>query len=143
MKVLIEDFVIRLVSVFLALPVMLVVNQFIEYSIGGLTPYPGGGVDGSEPIFMPLLLVAVYALPVYLFVGIPVSYLIDYISNKLSRRFRSNSYFLKLSIYGLVCIIMIFLFINNEELFSLTPVLLIIVPVLTYFHILYFLRKRL
>ena len=143
MKVFIKDFVIRLVSVFLALPVMLVINQFIEYSTGNLALYAGEGADDSGVTFGQFLFVAVYAFPVYLFVGIPVSYLVDYISNKLSRRFRLNSYFLKLSIYGLVCIIMIFLFINNEELFSLTPVLLIIVPVLTYFHILYFLRKRL
>lgn len=139
----IKDFVIRLVSVFLAIPSMLLINLFIEYISEGLTPYVGEEVDYSGSIFAQLLGTAMYAFPVYLIVGIPVSYLVDYISSQLNKKFLSLNYLLELCLYGLVCLVMISLFIGYQNLFTLLPVELIIIPVLTYFHILYFIRKRL
>ncbi|MGM0898078.1 MAG: hypothetical protein ACQEV0_09265 [Bacillota bacterium] len=136
-----KDFAIRLVSVLFAIPSMLLINLAIEYLSGGFAPYTGEGVDYSGSIYAGLLFVGFYSLPVYLFLGIPVSYLVDYISKKLKPNSLAYSYVDKLILYGVVCVIMLSLFVRKEDLFSVGPYMLIVIPVLTYFHVLYFLKK--
>lgn len=136
-----KDFKIKLISVFLAIPSMLLINLCIEYFSGGLVPYEGEGVDYSGSIFAQLLGTGLYALFVYLFIGVPVSYLVDYFLSKINKKSLLKNYLVELSIYVLICIVMISLFIGDENLFTLLPINLIIIPVLTYFHILYFSRK--
>ncbi|MEZ0480383.1 hypothetical protein [Planococcus sp. SSTMD024] len=133
-----KDFTIRFVSVLLAIPIMLLINLTIEYLSGGLAPYTGEGVDYSGPIWLSLLVVGLYSLPVYIVLGIPVSYLVDF----LSINTRGYSYWDKLIMYILVCIILIYLFVPNENIFTLGPVMLVIVPVMSYFHVLYFMKNR-
>ncbi|ALS74095.1 hypothetical protein AUC31_01970 [Planococcus rifietoensis] len=133
-----KDFTTRFVSVLLAIPSMLLINLIIEYLSGGLAPYTGEGVDYSGPVWLGLLVVGLYSFPVYLILGIPVSYLVDF----LSVNTRGYSYLDKLIMYMLVCIILIYLLDDMENIFSLAPVMLVIVPVMSYFHVLYFLKNR-
>lgn len=44
--------------------------------------------------------------------------------------------------YLLVCIILMYLLIRKEDIFTLGPVIMVIVPVMSYFHVLYFMKKR-
>ena len=79
-----------------------------------------------------------YSFPIYLVLGIPVSYLVD----ALSGNRYGYSYSDKLIMYLLVCIILMYLLIRKEDIFTLGPVIMVIVPVMSYFHVLYFMKKR-
>lgn len=133
-----KDFATRFVSVLLAIPSMYLINLAIEYLNGGFAPYTGEGVYYSTPFWSGLFVIGLYSFPVYLVMGILVSYLVDFLSIKS----KGYSYLDKLIMYMLVCIILIYLFVPNENIFTLGPVMLVIVPVMSYFHVLYFMKNR-
>lgn len=133
-----KDFTTRFISVLLAIPSMYLINLAIEYLSGGFAPYTGEGVYYSTPLWSGLFIVGLYSFPVYLVLGIPVSYLVDF----LSVNSRNYSYLDKLIMYMLVCIILVYLLVHKEDIFTLGPVMMIIVPVMSYFHVLYFMKNR-
>ena len=133
-----KDFTTRFISVLLAIPSMYLINLAIEYLSGGFAPYTGEGVYYSTPLWSGLFIVGLYSFPVYLVLGIPVSYLVDF----LSVNSHNYSYLDKLIMYMLVCIILVYLLVHKEDIFTLGPVMMIIVPVMSYFHVLYFMKNR-
>lgn len=133
-----KDLTTRLISVLFAIPIMLLINLAITYLSGGLAPYAGEGVDYSGPRWLGLLVTGVYSFPIYLVLGIPVSCLVD----ALSGNRYGYSYLDKLIMYLLVCIILMYLLVRKEDIFTLGPVIMVIVPVMSYFHVLYFMKKR-
>lgn len=133
-----KDITTRFVSVLIAIPVMLLINLAIEYLSGGLAPYTGEGVDYSGPVWPGLLVVGIYSFPIYLVLGIPVSYIVD----ALSGNRYGYSYLDKLIMYTIVCILLMYLLVRKEDIFTLGPVIMVIVPVMSYFHVLYFMKKR-
>lgn len=136
-----KDFIIRLISIFIAVPTMATINLLIDGVFGETDPYAGEGVNYTTSPLAEWYVIATFAFPVYLLLGIPVSYVVDYISKKLNKRFTVKVYLLKLTLYLVVCVVLISLVTYREQLFTLFPVHLIIVPVLTGFHALYFLEK--
>ena len=63
---------------------------------GEHTTYSG---EGGNYIVAPLsgwYAVTAFAFPVYLLLGVPIAYLIDYISKKMNKKFTVETYLLKM-----------------------------------------------
>ncbi|MGF3105768.1 hypothetical protein [Rossellomorea sp. DUT-2] len=95
------------------------------------------GYNYNPPIWVTILVVALYEIPIYIFLGIPVTYLIDFLILKFSpHSHRLKQYLYQLIGYSIAALILSGYLIHDDYDFTL------FIPVLTYFHILWFLRGR-
>jgi hypothetical protein len=82
---------------------------------------------------------ALYEIPIYIVVGIPVTFLIDFIIKKFTLTQPNRSYLFQLFMYVVASGFLglyLFLASHNIEIF-----LVVLIAVLTYFHILVYFRK--
>ncbi len=101
-------------------------------------------MDDNSNFWLSVIIVALYEVPIYIVVGIPVTLLIDFVlklpvasnTNKLYL-FQFLLYSLAAAFFGLYLYFTVNENWNNVGLFILS-----IIAVYTYFHILFFLRKR-
>ncbi|MFZ7942738.1 hypothetical protein [Neobacillus sp. 19] len=83
--------------------------------------------------------IALYEIPIYIIVGIPVTFLIDFIIKKFKLNQSSRVYLIQLFMYMVAAGFFgsyLFLGSHNIEIF-----LVVLIAVLTYFHILVYFRK--
>lgn len=92
-----------------------------------------------ESIMFGFLLFFIFAWPVYLFLGIPVSYLVDYVTSKTNIKTINKIYCFKLTLYLFISILLLLLLYNVEFIVGLQ---LIVLPVLIWFHVLYLLGRE-
>ena len=82
-----------------------------------------------------------YAVPITFFLGIPFSFLIEFISGKLFVRSKVKKYFLSICLYSLAGVVtgLLFFMINSGTFFirvsNLYSLVIFIVPALIFYHI--------
>lgn len=86
-----------------------------------------------------VITVAIYQIPIYILVGIPVSLLIDWVIKDTKSNSNVKTYFLQLLMYSLSALVLgLYLFSISNNIESLIA---ITISVYTYFYILLLLRK--
>lgn len=85
-----------------------------------------------------LVAVAFFSIPVYLIIGIPVTLIIDFLTKKIGLITTFKKYLLQLLLYSLSAIGLASIIFSNEfEVYGFIALF-----VLTYFHVLFYLRLR-
>ncbi|RAZ77714.1 hypothetical protein DP120_09535 [Planococcus halotolerans] len=92
-----------------------------------------------ESMILGFMLLFIFAWRVYLFLGIPVSYLVDYLTGKANIKTIKKIYCFKLVLYLFISLLLLLLLYNVEFIVGLQ---LIVIPVLIWFHVLYLLRRE-
>jgi len=125
---------IRILCVFISSLIFSVLLFVIGY-INEPSPVPPepGVVDMTPPVLSTFLVIQLYAIPIFLILGIPVSYLIDSICKLINFKTNILIYLFKLLLYCIAATIIYKTLFNDFFLSFL--------PVLTYFHVLLFLEK--
>jgi hypothetical protein len=126
-----------LFAIFLSAPISALLSVGAGYLF--TEPIKLQGYNYNPPILATVMVVALYEIPVYIIVGIPVTYLIDFLVLKFSpHSHRLKEYLTLLIGYSIASLILSFYLLNNnfEGYFT------VIIPVFTYFHILWCLRAR-
>jgi hypothetical protein len=83
---------------------------------------------------------AIFQLPIYIFVGIPVTLLIDWVIKDTKTNSHKKSYLFQLFLYSLSAIVVgLYLFSSSNNFESL---MVVFIAVYTYFHILFLFRTR-
>ncbi|PKR86807.1 hypothetical protein [Heyndrickxia camelliae] len=125
---------IRILCVFISSLIFSVLLFVIGY-INEPSPVPPepGVVDMTPPVLSTFLVIQLYAIPIFLILGIPVSYLIDSICKLINLKTNILIYLFKLLLYCIAATIIYKTLFNDFFLSFL--------PVLTYFHVLLFLEK--
>jgi hypothetical protein len=93
-----------------------------------------------EP-FSSFLLYTAFQIPIYIILGIPVSYLFDFIWRKSGLTRDVVYYIIGLIFYTFIAILLPT--ILTREFHKDSVIFLGIIPVLTYFHVLFFMKIRL
>ncbi|MFC0236414.1 hypothetical protein [Fictibacillus phosphorivorans] len=91
--------------------------------------------------FSSFLLYTAFQIPFYIILGIPVTYLIDFICKKIDVKTKVRLYFVQLFLFTLVAFLLPI--IARGEIAKETIVYFGLIPVLTYFHVLLIVRKYL
>ncbi|OOE12569.1 hypothetical protein [Fictibacillus arsenicus] len=91
--------------------------------------------------FGSFLLYTAFQVPFYIILGIPVTYLIDFICKKIVVKNIVKLYFVRLFLFTLVAFLLPT--VARGEIAIETIVYFGLIPVLTYFHVLLFVRKYL
>lgn len=132
---------VRIISTILSIPILVIVNVILDFFI-----YPELRMGNENPVnanpqgIMPDFIFAyIFAWPVYLVLGIPVSYLVDYLTGKTNIKTIKKIYCFKLVSYLFICILLLLFLYNVEFMGGLQ---LIVIPVLIGFHVLYLLRRE-
>ncbi len=87
-----------------------------------------------------VFIVAIYQVPIYIIVGIPVTLLIDWIIKDTKSNSNEKTYFPQLLLYTLSALALgSYLFLLSNSIESL---IVVVIAVYTYFHILFLLRTR-
>jgi len=91
-----------------------------------------------------LIIVAVYEVPFYIIVGIPVTLLIDFALKLTNASSTKKLYLFQFLLYSLSAAFfgLYFYFTVNDNWNNVEIAILVVIAVYTYFHILFFLRKR-
>lgn len=91
----------------------------------------------SSP-FSNFILVAIGSIPIYIIIGIPVTLIIDLLTKKTGVTTTYKVYFMQLFLYSFSAIGLSSILVSNE----LGAYGFILLFVLTYFHVLFYLRLR-
>jgi hypothetical protein len=79
------------------------------------------------------ILYTVFQIPIYIILGLPVTYLIDFICKKLSVKTRVSLYFVQLFLFSVVAILLPNIVLRG---FAIDTIVYFgVIPVLTYFHV--------
>jgi hypothetical protein len=124
-------------AIFLSAPISALLSVGADYLF--TEPVKLQGYNYNPPIWATVVVIALYEIPVYIIVGIPVTYLIDFLVLKFSpHAHRLKKYVTLLIGYSIASLIFSFYLLHNDFEGYFT----VIIPVITYFHILWCLRAR-
>lgn len=134
-----ESLIVRIKSTVLSFVALFLINVVITFVL-----YPDLRSVQMElyDFFFGFMLYLFFAWPTYLFVGIPVSYLVDYLTAKTKVQSIKLRYIFKLLVYLMISILPLLVFYPTEEDPNLDACLIIVLAVIVGFHTLYFLRKE-
>jgi uncharacterized membrane protein len=131
LKKFLKKLLLMLLAILISAPLALIIMTIVEFLTGELERYD---------IWRELFLVAIFSIPFYIVLGIPVTIIIDALNSKTKEPFGLESYLLQLFLYSLSAIAVNLLLFPNYDRDPVT--LLFSIPVYTYFHVLFYLRKR-
>ncbi|MBT2581251.1 hypothetical protein [Planococcus sp. ISL-109] len=131
----------RLLSVLIAVPITIVFFLFLD-TLGPVLTEESGAVDLSSEIFESTMLLVMFATLVFVLIGIPVSYGVDYVAKKMHNHSHVQSYLVKLVLYTMIAVFMIMLTFERGSALDLVPISGIIGPVLIGYHVLFLIRKE-
>lgn len=110
------------------------INQLLMPVTAGESYYEYWTFWGGVYIF------AIYQVPIYIIIGIPVTLLIDRVIKDTKSNINEKTYFLQLLLYTLSALSLgLYLFLMSNSIQSL---IVVAIAVYTYFHILFLLRTR-
>lgn len=123
-------------AILLSAPISAILSVGADYLL--TEPVTVQGYNYNPPILATMLVVAVYEIPVYIVIGIPVTYLIDYLVNKF---FSGSSRLKEYSYHFIGYFIAAFLLSFNLFHCDFGSYFMNFIPVFVYFHILWALRS--
>ncbi|UTE77440.1 hypothetical protein [Rossellomorea sp. KS-H15a] len=132
-----KKLILILCSILLSAPLSAFLSVGTAYLL--TEPVTVQGYHFNPPIWATAVVVAVYEIPFYIIVGIPVTYLIDYLIKKFSpeaNRLKEYSY-LFLGYFIAALLLSVSLLQSDIEGY-----LTVFIPVFVYFHILWGMRLR-
>lgn len=128
-----KKFLIILVAVLLSAPLSSLISSLIAGLIMG---------DVSS-FLLGVIIFTIYEVPIYIVVGLPVTLLIDFVLKLTGVSNSKNKYLYQFLLYSLVTVVLgLYLYSVNENWNNTVLVIISTVAIYTYFHILYFLRKK-
>lgn len=131
----------RLLSLFISVPITIMFFFFLDIFGPVLTEEPGVAGLSSEALES-VLLMTMFTIPVYIVIGIPVSYGVDYVAKRMHSPSQVQAYLVKLTLYVMVAVFMILLTFERGSALDLVPISGIIGPVLIGFHALFLIRRE-
>ncbi len=139
-----KSFSVRIISTIISVPVLIIISGILDFFIYTELPMGDENVTNANPqgiysIMANFTLAYIYVWPVYLFLGIPVSYVVDYLTRKVNIKTIKKIYCFKLASYLFICILLLLLLYEVEFMAGLQ---IIVLPVLIGFHVLYLLRRE-
>jgi hypothetical protein len=134
-----KKFFIILISVLFAAPL----SSLLSHVILNLMMSDNFSYNEHWSFLSSLIIVAVYEVPIYIVVGIPVTLLIDFVLKLKKLPSIKKLYLFQFLLYSLSAIFFWIYFITeNRNVENVEILILIVIAVHTYFHILFYLRKR-
>lgn len=131
----------RLLSVLIAVPMTIVFFLFLD-AFGPVLTEQTGAVNLSSQFFESTALLILFATLVFVLIGIPVSYGVDYVAKRMHSRSRTQSYLIKLGLYLMIAVGIIMLTFERGSALDIIPISGIIGPVLIGYHALFLIRKE-
>ena len=131
----------RLLSVLIAVPITIVFFLFLD-AFGPVLTEETGSADLSTQILESTTMLVMFATLVFVLVGVPVSYGVDYVAKRMNSRSQVQSYLVKLTLYLMIAVGIIMLTFERGSAFDLVSISGIIGPVLIGYHVLYLIRKE-
>lgn len=132
---------VRIISTIISVPVLIIIGGILDSIVYPELRTGNENLATANPhaIISNFILAYIYVWPVYLVLGIPVSYLVDYLTGKTNIKTIKKIYCFKLASYIFICILLLLLLYEVEFMAGLQ---LIVIPVLIGFHVLYLLRRE-
>lgn len=131
----------RLLSVLIAVPITIVFFLFLD-TLGPVLTEETGAVDLSSEILESTMLLVLFSTLVFVLIGIPVSYGVDYVAKRMQSRSHVQSYLVKLTLYLMIAVGIIMLTFERGSALDLVPISGIVGPVLIGYHVLFLIRKE-
>lgn len=136
-----KSFSVRIISTIISVPVLIIISGILDSFVYPELRTGNENLATASPhaIISNFILAYIYVWPFYLFIGIPFSYLVDYLTGKTKIKTIKKIYCFKLVSYLFISILLLPLLYNVEFTARLN---LIVLPVLIGFHVLYLLRRE-
>lgn len=136
-----KSLLVRIISTIISVPVLIIISGILDSFVYPELRTGNENLATANPyaIISNFILAYIYVWPVYLFLGIPVSYLVDYLTGKTKIKTIKRIYCFKFISYLFISLLLLLLLYNVEFTARLN---LIVLPVLIGFHVLYLLRRE-
>lgn len=136
-----KSFSVRIISTIISVPVLIIISGILDFFAYPEMPMGNENPVDANPqgIMANFIIAYIFVWPVYLFLGVPVSYVVDYLTGKVNIKTIKKIYCFKLASYLFICILLLLLLYEVEFMAGLQ---IIVLPVLIGFHVLYLLRRE-
>ncbi|WP_427036589.1 hypothetical protein [Cytobacillus pseudoceanisediminis] len=135
MKKFLEKLLLMLLAILLSSPVAAIFIIMVDILMVERDPYEGELDFWGEVYFL-----STFSIPVYIILGIPVTLIIDALNSNTKVPFGFKSYLIQLLLYTLSAIAVNLLVPSYSR--NVVSFITFSIPVYTYFHVLFYLRKR-
>ncbi|MEN2768631.1 hypothetical protein [Ornithinibacillus xuwenensis] len=121
-----------------------VLSTIVFSAVMGLLNYFTSSAQTFENFWIPMVFFAMYAAPVYLIAGIPISYLIDKVVNKINNTSQLTRHYTRYGLFILAGIVVAFIYVailrvtEDEQLLSrdlLTYIIGGVIASLIYYYV--------
>ncbi len=135
LKKFLKKLLLMLLAILISSPVAAIFIGIVDILMVERDPYEGELDFWGEVYFL-----STFSIPVYIILGIPVTLIIDALNSKTKVPFGFNSYLIQLLLFTLSAIAVNLLVPSYSR--NVVSFITFSIPVYTYFHILFYLRKR-